>query len=509
MIFVHLYTFPGVSMSTRSLAIAVAVALSGQLAAGTLAAHAAGGDITTACQGTLARARFTLSANCDTTVTLTVPNGLTVIGAGHEITAHDPNPAAGPSGLFDGPVVTNAGTTMNLRNLTVRGTGFTSFGCNAGATPTVGLLYNNASGAITDVKVLDITQHSTCQTVHSVQLRADAGPQTVNVTGSTVSIFQRTALLVQGDVTVHASGNTFGPPDPLTPNPGGVAQNTVQIGSPALAAPSSGSLTGNTIIGSSYGRPAAASTGLLLAGAAHLQVSHNTFSGHGTDIGVSFFGRNTDITIAYNKIDRSAEDRPGFEDSYGYGVNVTDESRPYTTLICNTFAGWKHNLRNTTQAPCITTAADLPCVTVDEPVVLHLDAHVAAGRPDLTWRLATGALPDGLTLHHDGSITGTPTETGTTAATIEVTDPTEGSSSREFVFCVQPAPTPTPQPTTPTPTHNPTPTHRPGPVRSAPPTGTELAKSGGGASRWLLGVSSALLAGGLLLAGVTRRGRRR
>ena len=491
-------------MPARSLVLAVAVTLFGQLAVGAVAAHAAGGDITTACHGTVAGSTFTLTANCHTTATLTVPNGFTVVGAGHEITAHDPDPAAGQSGLFDGPVVTNAGTTMNLRDLTVRGTGFTSFGCNASATPTVGVLYHNASGAITDVKVLDITQHSTCQTVHSIQLRSDAGPQTVDVTGSTVSIYQRTALLVQGDVTVHASGNTFGPPDPRTPNPGGVAQNTVQIGSPALAAPSSGTLTDNTIISAAFGRPTAASTGLLLAGASHVRVSRNTFTGHGTDIGVSFFGRNTDITLAYNRIDRSAEERPGFEDSYGYGVDVNDESRPHTRLICNTFAGWRHNLRNTTQAPCITTPADLPCVQVGQPADLRLDAYVASGEPDLTWRLVSGALPNGLTLHQDGSVSGTPTDIGTTTATIEVSDPVEGSSTRTFRFCVKEAPTPTPTPT-PKPTRTcPPHHHRPSPS----PTGTELADTGGSMSGWLLGVSIGLLGLGVLLAGTTRRSRR-
>lgn len=496
-------------MRTRSLAVAVAVAvaLAGQLAAGATAAHAAGGTITAACQGTLAGTTFTLTANCDTTATLTVPSGLTVVGAGHEITAHDPNPAAGASGLFLGAVVTNAGATMNLKNLTVRGTGFTSFGCNAGATPTVGVLYNNASGAITGVKVLDITQHSTCQTVHSVQLRADAGPQTVTITGSTVSVFQRTALLVQGEVSVHASGNTFGPPDPGTPNPGGVAQNTVQIGSPALAAPSSGTLTGNRIISGSFGTPAAASTGLLLAGASHLNVSHNTFSGDGTDIGVSFFGLNTDITLAYNTIDRSPESRPGFQDSNGFGVSVTDESRPHTTLLCNTFAGWNQNLRNTTQAPCLTRAAQPPCTTVGKPATLQLHAEVVTGRSSLSWRLVEGTLPHGLTLHHDGSITGTPTETGKATATIEVTDPIEGSSSREFVFCVAAAAAPSPHPT-----HPHSPSHSPGDrdsdSASAPHTGPELADTGG-ASTWLLSASGALLGVGLLLAAATRRGRRR
>lgn len=480
-------------MRARSLVLAMAAVLSGQLTVGALAAHAvAGGDITTACQGVVSGTMFTLTANCDTTATLTVPNGFTVNGAGHEITAHDPDPSLGQAGLFLGPVITNAGTTMNLTDLTVRGTGFTSFGCNASATPTVGVLYNNASGAITDVNVLDITQHSTCQTVHSIQLRADAAPQTVTITGSTVSNYQRTALLVQGDVTVNASGNTFGPPDPQTPNPGGLAQNTVQIGSPAIALPSSGTLTGNTIIGSSFGAPGATSAGVLLANAADVNISHNTFSGDGTDVGISFFGSNSDITIAYNTIDRSAEDRPGFEDSFGHGVDVTSESRSTTTLICNTFARWNQDLVNITQAPCITTAADVPCVTVGEPVELHLDAFVATGTPALTWRVIEGELPAGLTLHQDGTITGTPTESGPTSAIIEVSDEADGSAHQTFSFCGR-EPTPGPGHTT-------------APGLSAGPHGS-LARSGMSAGPWI-GIAASLLGvGGLLLTRARRRHR--
>lgn len=498
----------------RARAWVLAVAVAGQWAAGSLVAHAAsGGDITTACPGAVVGTTFTLSADCDTTATLTVPAGFTVDGAGHEITAHDPDPAAGPSGLFLGPVVTNAGDTMDLTRLTVRGTGFTSFGCNAGATPTVGVLYQDASGAMSDVKVLDITQHSTCQTVHSIQLRAETGPRTVSITGSTVSDYQRTGMLVQGAVTVHASGNVFGPPDLTIPSPGGLAQNTVQIGSPALAAPSSGTFTDNTVIGTSFGNASAVSTGLLIANAADLTVRGNTFGGAGTDVGISLFGANRDIKIDYNRIDRTPLDRPGFIDAHGFGVSVDEASREQTTLICNTFSGWNRNLQNITQPPCILTPASLPCVTVDTPVDLRLSAFVAADEPDLTWQLVSGSLPEGLTLHPDGTITGTPTETGTTTATIEVSDPEQGTASRTFTFCVKPAaPSPSPSPTgtcSPTatwPSERPTgsyPPHHPvpRPPGSLPETGASLGT--------LAAVAVALLGTGLLFLRARRRTPRR
>jgi hypothetical protein len=484
--------------------VVVALALAGQSALGAAAAHAAGGDITTACPGTVAGTTFTLSADCDTTATLTVPNGFTVDGGGHEITAHDPDPGAGPSGLFLGPVLTNAGATMNLTHLTVRGTGFTAFGCNASATPTNGVLYLNASGTMTGIDVLDITQHATCQTFHSIQLRAETGPQTVTITGSTVADYQRSGLLVQGDVHLDASGNTFGPPDLTIPGPGGLAQNTVQIGSPALPAPSSGTFTDNTVIGTAFGAASASSTGVLLANAADLTIQNNTFGGAGTDVGISLFGFNRDITIADNAIDRTAPDRPGYLDSHGFGVSVDEASRPQTTLICNTFSGWNRNLQNITQAPCIATPASVPCVTVDVPADIRLEAITANEHPDLSWHLVSGSLPPGLVLHRNGTITGTPTEIGTSTATIRLKDAGEGAVEQEFTFCVK-APTPSPSQSEthvpPTGTATAHPSGGPKPPKPLPSTGAQT-------MAWLV-TGATLLGGGLLLAlGLRRRPRR-
>ena len=83
------------------------------------ATPASAAPIMAACAGTTVGTTFTLTADCDTTVPLTVPDGFTVDGAGHKITAHD-----GRTVPFMGAVVTNAGTSMHLRNLTIQGTGF-------------------------------------------------------------------------------------------------------------------------------------------------------------------------------------------------------------------------------------------------------------------------------------------------------------------------------------------------------------------------------------------------
>ena len=415
--------------------------------------HAATTNITGYCRGNVSDNVFTLTANCDTTSTLTVPNGYTLNGAGYTITAHDPDSTDLPAGAFHGPVLTNAGTTMNLTNLTVRGTGF-AFNCDP-VNPTVGILLSNASGTMTNVDVPDITQHTDCLTVHSIQIRSDTDPQTVELDHVTVTDFQRTGLLIQGKETVDVTNSAFGPPDPRVPNPGKLAQNTVQFGSPALAGPTTGTFTNNAVAGGAFGVASNVSAALLIYGVTGLDVTHNTFSGKGTDVGINM-SNSSDVTLAYNAINREPTP-PGFADTYGIGANSDDTTRETAKLICNSFAGWNLNLGNLTQKPCILSATTVPCATIDEPSNIKLEALTQNPEADLTWRLISGELPPGLTLAPDGTISGTPTQITQTNATLAVTDPVDGTTTADFTFCVErPAPPtpPTPKPAHPKPAHH-------------------------------------------------------
>ena len=191
------------------------------------------------CVGDLTGTVFTLTADCDTTASIPVPDGLTVEGAGHVITAHDP-----ANGSFTGGVVTNAGTSMNVNNLTIRGTGFVT-NCPA---KLVGLFFDDASGTATNVTVQDITQHSGCQTGTGIRANALAGTaRTVTLTGVTVTGFQKNGITGSGQVTLNVSGSTIGPPDPHPP--GSIATNSVQYG----VGGAGGTFTGNNVIGSAFG----------------------------------------------------------------------------------------------------------------------------------------------------------------------------------------------------------------------------------------------------------------
>jgi hypothetical protein len=384
--------------------------------------------ITAACRTRTAHATITLTANCATAVTLTVPDGFTLDGAGHVITVHDP-----ASGAFAGPVLTNAGPDMSITNLTVRGTKFTATCSN----PSYGILLANARGSITNVRVLNITRHGSCPLGIAIGIIAAAGRRrTVTITGATASGFRRAGLLAAGEATVNVSHSTFGPPDRHVGNPGAVVvQNSVEYGLFAPLNGTGGTFTDNRVIGTASGSARYASAALLLYDAAHLTVSDNIFGGAGTDAGIGIVG-SANITISHNQIGRPGP-LPGFEDTYGLGVSSDNASRPETALTCNTLAGWKENLENISQPPCIVTET-VPGGAVSEKYSAVLQATTLNPHPGLTWSVLSGSLPPGLTLNSDGTITGTRTKIGTYRFTARVSDPVAGVSTRKYTITITP-----------------------------------------------------------------------
>ena len=201
----------------------------------------------------LATSTFTLTADCgEVTSPLTVPDGFTVEGGGHVITATDPDASTN----FNGGVVTNApgATSMHVNNVIIQATGSLSmiahFPPGSGTQLVqVGLLFEDAGGTATDVIVRDITQHSGCQTGNGIRANARCGTaRTVTLTHVTVTGFQKNGVTGSGQMTLNVGGaSTIGPPDQHPP--GGIATNSVQYGTGGAG----GTFTGNTVIGSGFG----------------------------------------------------------------------------------------------------------------------------------------------------------------------------------------------------------------------------------------------------------------
>jgi hypothetical protein len=402
-------------------------------------------SITTACTGTTSGTTFTLTTDCDTTAPLTVPDGFTVNGAGHIITVHDP-----PGGFFVGGVVTNAGTAMNVENLTIQGTGFAFNSCAQGVQ--TGIFFNDAGGFANNVTVLDITEHSGCNFGLGIRANALAGvARTVTITDATVTGYQRSGIVSTGMMTLNVSNSTIGPPDDAGGRP---AQNGVEYQSGAT-----GSVTNSSVVGTFFPGTGAASTAFLMFGASNVTLADNTITGVGTDIGVSLTAGSTGIVLDNNAIDRSPPPA-GAADPFGIGVQVAAGSS--ATLICNTFSGWNTNLDGTTQPPCTTVT------TFTAP------STVASGEPvSLTAEVSCPAAPTGTVSFFDSSTSvGTATlSSGSSTATLTLTDLTPGSHtftaqyngdqncadsvSAEHTVTVDASPTPTP-PSTPTPAPVPT-----------------------------------------------------
>jgi hypothetical protein len=175
-----------------------------------------GGDITAVCAGTTSGSVFTLSADCGpTTAPLIVPDGFTVDGAGHTITATDLPPDG--SAQWNGGILTNAGSSMNVQNLSILGPvdGFQL--CQNSNNILVGIFFNDAGGAVSNVTIEHIFQQQngafgSCQTGRAIRADGVSAARTVTISSTVASDYQKTAVDARGTMTMNLSGSTAGPP---------------------------------------------------------------------------------------------------------------------------------------------------------------------------------------------------------------------------------------------------------------------------------------------------------
>jgi uncharacterized repeat protein (TIGR01451 family) len=227
--------------------------------------------------------------------------------------------------------------------------------------------------------------------------------------------------------------------------PFSIAQNAVQWSKCCTQSDNSvaptGSITGSTIIGTSYGssspaNPAdAASTAALIYGTRGVTVDHNTIEGS-SDVGISVTAGATQTLISYNKINRPTKPDP---DSFGYGIDVFTPAVPdygwgasHAKLICNTFSGWNINVVGAEQIACTPLPNGSLCEDYSAPApAVESGKNYEPTYPwpiidatPFTWTVGSGTLPPGLSLSSAGVITGTPTEAGTFKFTVRAVDAT-------------------------------------------------------------------------------------
>ncbi len=397
------------------------------------------------CVGDLTGGTFTLTVDCDTTVAIVVPSGVTTVDGGpqhHIINAHDTAPGSFVGGVLTVP----PGQSVAIQNLTIQGTGFVFVSCARGIL--IGIWFNDASGSVTNVTVDSITEDSGCVPLTGIGIRADGvtAPRTVTITKTNVTNYQRNGIDARGSMTMDVSGSTVHPED-LS---GVIGQNGVVFAERFEHQPS-GSVSGSTIfgIGDVQQLPTpdlAVQPSVLVAGATNVTITNNTLTSdpaqaEGPDGGVIILGGNQDIVgsgtpstgivVSFNHIERAHAD--GTADPTGIGVFAVPHSE--TTLICNTFSNWKTNVVGAIQLDCTPLPDGAQCATYSAQA-----PTVDGGTEPFTWSVSAGSLPPGLTLASDGSITGTPTDVGAFKFTLQVVDSSDPTMTGTADFTVNIAP---------------------------------------------------------------------
>lgn len=157
------------------------------------------------CSFTTSKNVMSLNGNCTTATSIVVPDGNTLDGRGFTITAVDP-----PSDHFKGGVIKNGGTSATVKNVTVTASNLAD-ACDAGVNRLRGIIFQGASGSIIGNVVKDVRQgDSGCQEGNSIEVRnfgSNPNTSVVTVDGNTVTGYQKTGIVANGNVDVSVSNN--------------------------------------------------------------------------------------------------------------------------------------------------------------------------------------------------------------------------------------------------------------------------------------------------------------
>ena len=228
---------------------------------------------------------LTMLADCSTAVTLTLLDGWTLDGAGHSLIGTE---TAGTS--FQGAILQNAGTSMNIRNLSVHTTpAWDNAGKNSGG-DLAGIKFLAASGSVTNTTVDGISHGNGVQEGKGILVDNRTHPLDPNfhafvtLDDVTVTDFQKAGVDIRGDVNGRLTNSVVG----QSASPSGVRTDKVTAANSVVVAYGANAVvSGNTITGNDWdGNTDWNATALLGYQAGNLTVSNNVFNGPGTDIGV-------------------------------------------------------------------------------------------------------------------------------------------------------------------------------------------------------------------------------
>ena len=212
-----------------------------------------------------------LVADCTTDTTIGVPDGWTLDGKGFTITAVDA--AAGTS--FNGAVVQNDGTAMNVKNLKIEG------GVPNNCVGTFnGVAFMSAGGSIKNVTLNNIGQTTGCQSGRAIVVwNTDAGARGSPSRSRTTS--SRPTTRTGSTCAAPSTRRSSGTPSRAAGRPAYIAQNGIVV----YGADTVAQVGGNKVSGNYYTGPADTyATGILVIDATVNIDRKNTLSGNEVDI---------------------------------------------------------------------------------------------------------------------------------------------------------------------------------------------------------------------------------
>ncbi|HXJ34349.1 MAG TPA: right-handed parallel beta-helix repeat-containing protein [Candidatus Eisenbacteria bacterium] len=153
-----------------------------------------------------------LQADCTTDATIGVPDGFTLDGRGHTITALDP-----PVDHYRGAILQNAAgaTRVNVRNVVLTASGIADV-CDTGDDKLRGIALLDCGGMVSNVRIVGLKQTSPTACSEGSGIIVNTAPfdgthpatKVVKISNVRVSDFQFVGLQAQGDVSVRIEANT-------------------------------------------------------------------------------------------------------------------------------------------------------------------------------------------------------------------------------------------------------------------------------------------------------------
>jgi len=238
---------------------------------------------------------WTLEADCSVTASIVLPDGITLDGAQHTIVAVDP-----PTGSFRGAIIASAGSTANVIN-TVLSSAMLANVCREGNDRLRAIYFNGAAGTIRGNTIVNVNKGTSgCQEGNGIEVRNIdlTGPQlAVDILDNDVEGFQKTGIVVSGNVDATIRGNNIGPSSAQRQ----MVTNGVQVGAGARAL-----IEGNIVSGNSWaGGDAAATAILLLNTGPGTVVRGNTIVGN-ADVGIYVMAN--DVRVERNRLTDTGND---------------------------------------------------------------------------------------------------------------------------------------------------------------------------------------------------------